>query len=38
MAQEVDEATCFTFVQLIEQGSGLYDKSRRDYAQSDDLI
>jgi hypothetical protein len=38
MAQEVDEATCFTFVQLIEQESGLHDETHRDYAQRDDLI
>jgi hypothetical protein len=38
MALEVDEATCFIFVHLIEQGSVLYDKSEQDYAQRDDLI
>jgi len=32
VAQEVDEGTCFTFIQLIEQGSGLYDESHWDYA------
>jgi hypothetical protein len=37
MTQEVDESTWFAFVQLIEWGSGLYDKTHRDFAQRDGM-
>jgi hypothetical protein len=35
MAQRVDEADNFVFVQLIEEKRGIYDKRHPDYAMQD---
>jgi hypothetical protein len=37
MARKVDEAANFVFVQLIEQESGVYDKSHPDYSRRDKI-
>jgi hypothetical protein len=37
MAQKNDEAAYFVFVQLTEQGPGIYDKRYPDYARQDKI-
>jgi hypothetical protein len=37
MAQKVDEAANFVFVQLIEQEPGIYDKCHTDCAKQDKI-
>jgi hypothetical protein len=37
MAQNVEEAANFVFVQLIEQAPGIYDKRYPDYARQDKI-
>jgi hypothetical protein len=37
MAQKVDEAADFVFVQLVEQEPGLYDKSHPYYTRRDKI-
>jgi hypothetical protein len=37
MAQKVDEAAYFVFVQLIEQDLGIYYKRHSDYAKQDKI-
>lgn len=37
MARKVDEVTNFTFVKLIEQEPGLYDKGHPDYGRREKM-
>jgi hypothetical protein len=37
MAQKVDKAANFVFVQLIEQQPGIYDKHHPDYTRQDKI-
>jgi hypothetical protein len=37
MAQKIDEAANFVFVQLIEQEPDIYDKRHPDYARQDTI-
>jgi hypothetical protein len=37
MARKVDNTASFVFMHLIEQESGIYDKSHADYARQDKI-
>jgi hypothetical protein len=38
MARKVDKAANFVFMQLIKQGSGIYDKRHPDCARQDRIV